>query len=140
MRKQNLAVYGALYKKVYGNDCHYCGAMAQCLDHVPALEYVERIGKTKKLWRLPACNECNLALRNRLLQTVSGRRAFLFRHYREKYRKALATKDWSETELREMSAKLQRDIRAHMFQKREITSRLHRLAGGDRETETYTTG
>ena len=95
-----------------GDACAYCGIFADTYDHVPPLSYVHSLGLAHfedngiRLYRVPACRECNSLLANSCAATVSKRRDYVKKKLRARYAKHLASAKWEPSELEELGFNL----------------------------------
>jgi hypothetical protein len=113
-RVMNHKKYHHLYSHFYhfGDECTYCGEIAVCLDHAPALVRVEEVGPDFfhelkiPFLLLPACTECNAWLSGNPLDTVQDRATFILGRLQAKYGRFLEVKRWSEEELSTFGANL----------------------------------
>jgi hypothetical protein len=96
--------------------CYYCGMTADSIDHVIPQSALEQladdpealrvlIGRRRRL-TVPACRECNSLARATTQESLNERRAFVHEAMARKYQQVLATPDWSDTELMELSPAL----------------------------------
>ncbi len=112
-----------------GTPCTYCGGIATVNDHVVSVELLRPQGGTTYYqegdWVVPACNECNLMLSDRMLHTVPLRAAFLYKRYLDKYRKLRTTASWTDEEIEELKGTFKQLV----IETRLIQAELdHRLA------------
>lgn len=81
--------------------CAYCGELADSVDHVPPRSARSRLrasGYKGMFFEVDACRECNSALTDLSLFTLSKRRARIASYLRRKYRKYLRAPDWTEAQ------------------------------------------
>ncbi len=90
--------------------CAYCGVVADTYDHVPPLSMVHAMGVGQfegRMWRVPACRECNSLLGSAPLVTVAKRREFVKKRLRVRYAKVLRLPSWSDAEIEGLGRGLQ---------------------------------
>ena len=111
--------------------CVYCDFSRQCLDHVPPISVVRKIGLKKireeslNLFLLPSCNACNLALSSRPLGTYGERLSFLYSYYSKKIESKTL---WGEDEIEELSGNLKMMIAAKQkFIRQELIARIRSI-------------
>lgn len=130
-RKHYEAVFGELYEfQSYGDrlSCAYCGQPRYCLDHVPPISLVAKIG-TKKLrelkvdlYKVPCCDFCNSALNAVRLASFEERLVYLYNYINKRLDKQTV---WSEYELEEITGNLKRMIQGKQYKiKTELIARL----------------
>ncbi len=109
-------MYGDCYEFDPGKDrlkCFYCGDVRECVDHMPPLSVVDRIGiqalrkRDVTLKTVPCCKACNHALGDRPVANFEERLAFLHEYY---VRKAKGTAVWTEEDLNELQGHLRRMV------------------------------
>lgn len=115
-RKHLELLYGELYEFKHNGDrlsCYYCGMPRYCLDHVPPISLVGKIG-TKKLkeleiefYKVPCCDFCNSALGSVRLISEEERLVFLYNHINKKIEKQAL---WSSSEIEELTGNLRNMI------------------------------
>lgn len=92
--------------------CAYCGVQADTYDHVPPLSMVHALGRTHfeqsgiKLWRVPACRECNCLLGKCPHHTITKRKQVIKGKLRQRYAKYLRSAHWTGEELEELGHNL----------------------------------
>ena len=124
-------VFHQLYERIgnLGDPCIYCGVESSTWDHVPPLHFVSRLGHEcrDRFWLrlLPACPECNGLLGGILKTHVIERRSHVRRRLERKYARLLRIPDWDDTELNQLSQKLQFDIRSRLRAKAFIRQRIN---------------
>jgi 5-methylcytosine-specific restriction endonuclease McrA len=114
----------------YGNpyECAYCGEPRECLDHVPPLSLVSKLGmkvireNNIELIKVPACSKCNLTLGSRRLATYADRLVFLY----ERLSRDLSTKVlWTKEEIEQLSGNLKQMVKNSQLKiQRDIINRL----------------
>src|SRR3990167_1758112 len=121
-RLQRLARYGHFYLpfKPRGHwresSCVYCGNLSETVDHIPPLAWIDALGPSyfKDLGllivKVPACRECNLALANRKLLTITERTAYLKDYYSKKYRRVSDVKLWTKEQIDELRGRLKQAV------------------------------
>lgn len=135
-RERLAKTYNSLYSTHFSGDgkrncCFYCGDMAESVDHVPPLTWVE--SKTIKEWkksripfvRIQCCMECNKLLGNKPLFTVQERVEYLEKKLLDQYEKRSTL--WSKEEISEMSLMFQRQIIAKQNQAKHLLTRARGL-------------
>jgi hypothetical protein len=119
-RLRLMKIFGKLYKRHFiteGYYCFYCGAPAQCLDHVPPLKIMDSLDKNKlkkdKIPKclLPSCSECNSRLGDRALITVMDRLLYLESYYDAHFKKQKAK--WTKEEINELGPSLREYVKHH---------------------------
>jgi len=90
-------------KKDY-ESCYYCGAIAGTIDHVPPRSIrptLIHLGLSKRIpfIEVSACHECNTMLSDHSIWTLHKRKDFIKKRLRRRYHRALASPDWSDSEL-----------------------------------------
>ena len=95
--------------------CCYCGLSCTGIDHVPPTSVRPTLVDLGLDTRYPfvevrCCNECNSLLGARPLWTVSQRKAFMKKRLKRRYSKYLNIKDWSDSEMAQMSREMQEYI------------------------------
>ena len=124
-----LKAYGHRYEKHYSSrpGCFYCGDKWTDMDHCPPLSWVEAKDitwfKLRKIgfWMVNSCHECNIALSNHALFTLQERATFIRRRLEEKAEKFVF---WSNDELKEMSPRFQKSIKARMQLQNTMVERI----------------
>lgn len=96
--------------------CHYCGIVADSVDHVPpsvARPHIIAFGLLGyyRFTTVPACRECNSALNHLAPWTLGARKEWVKRWLRQRYAKYLRIPDWQEEEIKKKGPTLQRYIR-----------------------------
>ena len=110
MVKQQHRTSNSLYAIVQGDDCTYCGQTAETLDHAyPALADPTNAPDGMMLM-VPSCNECNRLADARIHTTIEDRRRYVQGRLATKYRKLLATPEWTDSELAALSGRLRESI------------------------------
>jgi hypothetical protein len=133
-RKNLEKLYNNLYiVKYFGKpeSCVYCGADRNCLDHVPPLSVVDKIG-TKfirendiELIKVPCCNKCNTVLGAKMLGTLSERIRYLYDYYLNKFEKEVL---WDKEEIEELEGNLKQMVRSRQIKlRREVMDRIRGL-------------
>src|SRR5438105_4315346 len=107
------------------NICAYCGEFASTRDHVVPRSWT---GSAKPRWNQSewvwACSECNSLLGSSIFDTFVDRREFIREKLRLKYKKLLATPDWTEAELSELHGRLRKTVQANLNAINVIRGRL----------------
>ena len=116
--------------------CYYCGLPADSTDHViprAVIEQIETLGDPDVLAEMytrhrvrtvDACRECNSMLQSRYFSTLAERKAWMKDRLRTRYRRYLELPEWADTELMELSERLQMRVIASLEIKRIIQRRL----------------
>jgi hypothetical protein len=110
--------------------CAYCGDPAVGHDHIVPYAYAGRVptesrnGGSDSGTTAPACAECNSLLGHRLILTVEGRRAYIARQLRKRYRKLITTPDWDPEEVSELGVTLRSSILTTLAEKAKALSRI----------------
>lgn len=84
--------------------CHYCGLVSDTVDHVPPRSVRPSVSLLPNADKFPfvevhACRECNCALGRLALWTLGERKRYIKKWLKRRYKKVLATPDWSDQEL-----------------------------------------
>lgn len=112
------------------DQCVYCGDPAQSRDHTTPYAHAGRIPRRKRRGgsdageTVPACTECNSALRDQFIVGVESRRAFIYDWLRERYAQTIAARSWTSDELSELGPTLRTDVEAGIARKRRLERRL----------------
>lgn len=114
----SLNIFNAAYKDypVFGEGCVYCGVMADTIDHVPPLSAVHALGWKHfhatgiRLYRVPACRECNMLLVQSGGMTVEERKKHIKRKLKLRYGKFLRGVHWTKEEISELGSTLRDKI------------------------------
>ena len=120
------------------HDCVYCGMTAQARDHIvphsyAAIEGVSRDWQLSKI--VPACTECNSLLSNLMHTTIATRALFLVGKLSVRYKKLLASPNWSEEELDELGAALRGHVRGEQSKKKLVQARIEYALESSKNTE-----
>lgn len=134
MSKVNRARHKILethYKKFYkSNKCYYCGDLADTMDHIPAVSIVYSFGVdyftnlSIPLYKVSCCNECNVLLGSKEINTLKERVVFIYDKLQYRYRRFLAQVSWYEDELEELDGHLRTYIENSILIKNFIENRL----------------
>lgn len=108
----------SLRVRLSGRQCVYCGETATTLEHFPPASW----GPLGVL--LPACQECNNFAGAGFATKFEDRARHVKARLRNKYRKQLATPEWSEDELDDIAQSLRGSVRAWDETKRRSQERL----------------
>ena len=119
--------------------CVYCGdvTLQKVRDHIiPASFTSSRKHYEDSSETVCACSECNQMLSDRLLTTVESRCDFIIHRIRGKYASCLRSANWSEEELNELGRDLRSKVKANIFLKNWVLSRIEHaenicFRGGD---------
>ena len=101
----------------YFGPCFYCGVPSNTPDHV----WPRSQGGRKTV---PCCKECNVLLSAKTFSTIEDRVGYLKCRLATRYRKALATPDWTDEELGELGYNLRRKLRGRLILRGYIRERL----------------
>lgn len=104
-----------------GNDCIWCGQVAQTVDHWPPLACT---GPFAHGFRFPACTECNNIASTVYPYSFRGRANYVKEKIRSKYRKYLRHIEWCDEELEDLSPKSKREFKAWNEMKRTTYARI----------------
>lgn len=116
--------------------CYYCGETADSVDHVVPQsmlrtlstledEYTSAIlARHGRRMTVPACIECNVLLGNKYFITLAERKAHLKQRLRVRYRKLLATPDWTDTELGRLGDRMQGYVIASVVKRDIVLKRI----------------
>jgi hypothetical protein len=104
--------------------CIYCGFPADTRDHLIPVSVSGRAARAFVLV-VPACFECNSILTDKAPVNITDRRYVAHERLRFRYRKALATLDFTPAELREFGPILRKHIGAAMELKAAVLLRLN---------------
>lgn len=103
--------------------CIYCGVKAETLDHALPYSHKDHFFARERIL-VPSCHECNMLLRDSVHHTLQERIATAKFRLEHKYRKVLATPDWSTEELMEMAPWLIAGILQSLELKKMLQNRL----------------
>lgn len=116
--------------------CYYCGAIANSVDHVIPRKVLKMLAdlndvntqrlmkNDKRILKVRSCRECNSLLGCTYQNTLEDRKRLLKERLRKKYKKILATPDWSDQDLEELGHTLRSHILEAMHRKEIIKRRL----------------
>lgn len=108
--------------------CFYCGVPANSIDHVPPRAMRKRmadLGEYFGVWvEVPACMWCNSTLGNLALLTLTDRKLYIKQRLRVKFKKLLASHDWTDEQLDELGYTLKTKILASMAKRRLVRQRI----------------
>ncbi len=78
--------YYTEHDSLLSNECVYCGARANTVDHIPpvSLVFALELNTFKRLLKVRACKECNSALGAKALFTLESRREFIHERLKKK--------------------------------------------------------
>lgn len=139
-----MRIHGHKYKRHFteeGYRCFYCGDSAQCLDHVPALSWIDSLDTPYRRTHniptslIPACFECNKALGDKPLHTVVERLDYLESHYDKKFSKQQSL--WDEEEIESLGFNLRAMVRHHQGKVMEFLTKLRGVQSRLYKTETF---
>lgn len=113
-----------------GCPCFYCGNPATTEDHAYPLVALQQIyGLTdlppsRLLVIVPACQECNGILGNKVFSTLSKRKQHIKKRLRERYRKLLAIPEWGTADLGRLGRVMQEYVILGLRQQELLQERL----------------
>lgn len=102
--------------------CYYCGEPAHGKDHFIPQAFVKKIsdlGWVVGQLIVPACTECNSTAGDRVFRTLSEKRYYIHKRYKEKYAKLLNSPLWTKKEIDQLGPSL-RDHILHSFYARQV--------------------
>ena len=114
---------------VYGLECIYCGEPASQRDHVIPHSVVNGTDASRTYDHadvVPACRDCNGALTNKPLLTISERATWLHQRMERKLAK-MNRQQWTEEEISALGKTLQAYVRREQSKLHEIERRLAHL-------------
>lgn len=103
--------------------CIYCGLKAETLDHALPHSHKDHFFARERIL-VPSCHECNGLLSNTVQHTLKDRIEEAKGRLEYKYKKILASPDWSTEELLEMAPWLQSEIIRSMELKKLMQARI----------------
>ncbi len=107
------------------DNCYYCGLPATEEDHVIPISSLRNMPLSlMKEIVVPSCPECNRVLSNYFSITLTERKNELRTRLRKRYKKLLASPDWSNEDLRGLDGSLRRHIIALQTKKKQVVERL----------------
>ena len=115
-----------LYIYTEGDICTYCGDPSQVRDHAYPIEAILRghlPSNKKMLVVVPACWECNSLAMDYVFETLCAKRLFVQRKLRKKYRKILATPEWTPEEIKELCHNLKSIVVASLRVQKRVLER-----------------
>ncbi len=120
-------------------ECYYCGAPADTIDHVVPRAFIiaatdsgdaaliAAITERRRRMTVTACQECNSMAGAVYDQTLTIRRVRIADRFERRHRRALATPDWADTELMDLSPMLRNYVLNGLMKRDELLARLRRL-------------
>lgn len=112
---------------VDGLDCIYCGMPASHRDHVTPHSY-DSINPKDRTWGedevVPACKECNCLLSNYFLTSIAERADYIARVLETRYRKILASPDWTPEEYKSLGRGLRSFVKKNQHKKKVVKVRI----------------
>jgi hypothetical protein len=129
------AMLVAAYQPVI-TPCYYCGLPAGSIDHVVPRSVIEMLGILQdpavtgymhdrhRVKTVPACLECNDLIGPKYFPTLAERRAYLKDRLRVRYRKFLELPNWSDSELAQLSDRLQKRVIGALEVQRIVQARI----------------
>lgn len=134
VRQQMEDAYDYRYKVIgTPSTCYYCGWAATCLDHCPALSWVDSYGPGYfedfgiDFVKVPSCASCNGALGARKLFYPDERKRFLRQYYESKYQALVDAPTWTGAQVNELRGSLKRKISRAVEAKAILEERLKKL-------------
>jgi hypothetical protein len=110
--------------------CQYCNSTHDLhRDHVIPKSYSNTTSFKNTEYNpiVWACASCNTLLNNAAVHTIDERKDYLYGKLKQKFKKLLATPDWTAEELRELSPQLATKIKIKEREKQHIKQRLFYL-------------
>lgn len=107
--------------------CHYCGLIADTIDHVVARSYLDRADRDeipRRVMEVPACRECNSGLTNRYHETLADRKRAAKERIRRKYAHYLRIPPWTDAELSELGPLHRARVESGLRMKAVVKDRL----------------
>lgn len=109
--------------------CIYCGNIADSVDHVPPISARDgimalRLTRPPRFIEVPSCRECNSALGNRALWTVTERKAWIKAWVRKRSRKYLVIPEWDKEDLGALGPNARMFVNAGLEKQRIVRQRL----------------
>jgi len=128
-REYLLKTYGKRYGRHWSSrpGCFYCGDKWFELDHCPPLNWCEakeyKWFKERKIgfYLVNSCSECNRTLSNRALFTLQERADYIRIRLEKKAEKIVI---WSNDEIKQMSERFQKTIKARQQMQNILLDRL----------------
>ncbi len=127
-------------RSAYGRDditpCYYCGLPATTVDHVIPQSLIKDLAileddyVTRQLYdrhrvrEVDACRECNSALGAQYFDTLAKRKQWVQAWLRKRYKRVLVTPPWTDSELGQLSRRLQAHVIQSLDEKRVLLRRL----------------
>lgn len=119
VRRMRLRNFECMYERRgrIGDPCTYCGVESDTFDHIPPISMIDMEASAGvdvakyNMRKVPACLECNLALGDLRLMSVSERRAHVKQKLRKKYAKFLRMPRGDEDEFDDVSERFADDVR-----------------------------
>lgn len=135
MRKHLEYLYAKSYKREYpnGDDCAYCGDLANSEDHIPSLHILHMLvssgeGDRYKRIIVPSCMDCNSRLGSCFAFTISKRKKILHSRLKKKYKKILRKVVWDDDETESLGYSLRKYIEHSQAEREIVLSRLRFLS------------
>jgi hypothetical protein len=109
--------------------CTYCGADAECKEHVIPVVYFgqKRRYGTNENWVVPACDTCNLLAGSNVFFTIPSKAEYILKRFKQRHAKVLKMPAWTDDELKGLDYKLRKMIFASLVAKRVAQERLEYL-------------
>jgi len=110
--------------------CFYCGLPATGVDHVlpqslsDRSEWIPHRIRRFRWLIVPACQQCNSALGDRIFDTMQERIRSAKAHIRKKYAKYLSIPEWSDDQLHGLGQRMRQFVEAGIFKKQLTEERL----------------
>jgi hypothetical protein len=116
--------YGSLEERKTEHVCHYCGLLADTIDHIPPRSVRQTLidlglASRYSFIEVRCCHECNSALGARPLWTPRQRKEFIKEWITRRYKKYLNIPDWEDSELGKLGDNL-RDATLHGLAVRDL--------------------
>lgn len=106
--------------------CMYCGASAECREHVVPVSYLSfaRSYNEKLVWLVPACNNCNSLAGPFIAFSIPEKAKYVMSRFKLKYKKILNYPEWTEEEMKSIDYGLKEMVWAGIVAKRVAKERL----------------
>lgn len=135
---KNGRFYEIARKDIYKFPCTYCGEKATHADHVFPISVlawlIEEDGFDIEKERLtiplvPACQECNLALKDVLTDSINKRKRIIRKRLQRKYKKILSIPEWTDEEISCKGPGIRSYIKESVRLRNETLNKLESLYG-----------
>lgn len=106
--------------------CIYCGATAQCREHVIPVSYLSfaRTYDQSLVWIVPACNNCNSLAGAYIAFSIPEKAKYILSRFKIKYKKLLKQPEWTQDELNNLDYNLKEMVWGGLVAKRIALERL----------------